>query len=231
MISKEQLKPLKALTLLLVDDDTELLEVLSDKLSSYFHTIKIATNGKEALDIYNTSHIDVVLTDYIMPILNGHELCVEIRKDNLKIPLIVFSSSTQKEQLLNCMLLNLTSYIEKPLDYNTLMDTLLKLIKKMEDENTFIESINDKLKYNSITKELRNDNKIISLTKNDIITLELFIKYKNEIVSYSQISNSFNTQEVKSEQAILNIIYRLRTKLGKNIILTVSGFGYMLKTS
>ncbi len=231
MISKEQLKPLKDLTLLLVDDDVEMLEILSDRLSSYFYIVKTAHNGKEALDIYNTSHIDVVLTDYIMPIMNGHELCTEIRKDNLKIPLMVISSSTQKEQLLNCMLLNLTSYIEKPMDYDVLMSALLQLIEKVKNNHTLIENISKDIKYNIITKEITINNKTIPLTKGDILTLELLLKFKNEIVSTEQISNCFEDSKAKSEQAVTNIIYRLRSKLGKNIILTVSGFGYILKTS
>jgi len=230
MISKEQLLPLKSLTMLLVDDDEEIAEILSSKLKAYFYDIIVASNGKEALDIYNNSHIDVVLSDYIMPEMNGHELCSEIRKTNLKIPLIIISSSSEKEQLLNCMLLNLTSYIEKPLDYDTIMKTLLQLIEKMNNENILIESITDNIKYNSITKKLLIDKEEIVLTQNAIITLEFLLKYKNEIVSSTQISNCFNNQDIKSEQAILNIIHRLRVKLGKKVILTVSGFGYILKT-
>lgn len=69
-----------------------------------------------------------------MPLMNGYELCKEIRIINSKIPLTIMSNYSDKEKLLKSISLELSEYLVKPVEYQQLIDTLLKMIEKLEKE-------------------------------------------------------------------------------------------------
>ncbi len=220
---------LKELVLLLVEDDEKLLKNLKMTLSLFFKDIKTANNGSSALEIYKKSEIDVVITDYVMPIMSGYDLCAAIREINKKVPILIMSNFTDQEKLLNAIPLNLSDYLVKPIEYTVLIQSLLKIIQNMEENNLLNENITNTIKYNVLTKVLINNDEIITLTKSEIKILELFIKNKNKLVNTHTISLCINENDYKSTQAIKNIIHRLRKKLTKDSILNIQGLGYILK--
>jgi len=226
-MENNKLEILKNLTILLIDDDEILLKDLETTLSLFFNKVLVAPNGIKALDIYKTNNIDMIITDYVMPIMNGYEFCSQIRKVNKKIPIVIMSNYADKEKLLSVIPLDLTQYLIKPIDYTTLINTFSELIEKIE--NSSIQLINKTVKYNTITKELSDDINNIILSKSEIRTLDIFLKLKNSIVSDDMISNAIDNEESKSNQAIKNIIYRLRQKIGKDNIVNVPSFGYILR--
>ncbi len=230
-MKNNKLEILKNLTILLIDDDEILLEDLFITLSIFFDKVLIAKNGIEALDIYKTNNIDIIITDYVMPIMNGYEFCLQIREDNKKIPIVIMSNYSQKDKLLQAIPLNLTEYLIKPIDYTTLSATLLKLIQRIEDENIIAQFVTPMITYNTITKELKENESIITLSKSEMKTLDILLKLKNRIVSNDMISDAIDNTEHKTEQAIKNIIFRLRQKIGKDTIANVPSFGYILRTT
>ena len=230
-MNNSNLNLLKNLTLLLVEDDEELRNSIKDTLSLFFKEIITAPDGESALDIYLKNNIDLIITDYVMPTMNGFELCKEIRVTNKKIPLVIMSNYSDKEKLLKSITLELTDYLIKPIEYNQLLETLEKMTEKLERENLFVFNMLEDKKYNFFTKEISDekDNSIMKLTKSEIIILELLIKNINKIVSSETIEYSLSPNEPKSEQAIKNLIHRLRTKLAKNSISNIQGVGYIFK--
>ncbi|MFY4787915.1 response regulator transcription factor [Aliarcobacter butzleri] len=223
---------LKNLTLLLVEDDEELRESTKETLALFFKNVFIAQNGLEALDIYSQNNIDLIITDYVMPIMNGYELCKNIREKNRKIPLVIMSNYSDQEKLLKSISLELTDYVIKPIEYKQLLETLLKMVGKLERENLLTFAINEDRKYDFLKKEIydKKENIYIKLTKSEIIILELLINNINKIVRIEEIEFNLSPHEHKSEQAIKNIIHRLRTKLSKNPIYNVQGVGYIFKS-
>ena len=71
---------LKSLNLLLVEDDNELRNSIKETLSIFFKNVFVAQNGLEALDIYTEKSVNLIITDYVMPTMNGYELCKKIRE-------------------------------------------------------------------------------------------------------------------------------------------------------
>ena len=223
---------LKNLTLLLIEDDEELRESTKETLALFFKNVFVAQNGLEALDIYSQNNIDLIITDYVMPIMNGYELCKNIREKNRKIPLVIMSNYSDQEKLLKSISLELTDYVIKPIEYKQLLETLLKMVGKLERENLLSFAINEDRKYDFLKKEIydKKENRYIKLTKSEIIILELLINNVNKIVHIEELEFNLSPHEHKSEQAIKNIIHRLRTKLSKNPIYNVQGVGYIFKS-
>jgi two-component system, OmpR family, response regulator VanR len=226
---EEKLSKLKNFTLLLVDDDDELLNKLNIILSIFFKKVITASNGEDALCIFEKQNIDMIISDYTMPNMDGHELFKAVRKINKNIPLVIISNYSDSEKLLKSIPLSLANYLIKPVDYTTLTTTLLEMIEKLEDNVISTYIISDELVYDKTKRELIENNIVVPLSKSEIVTLELLLQNKNKILPTHEIELNLDPIENKSNQAIKSLIYRLRKKIGKDKILNIPGFGYILK--
>lgn len=102
-------------TILIVEDNTEIQQYLYDELDSIFHVLK-AGNGEEALKIISGQETDLILTDVMMPVMSGLQLCKQI-KQNLRtchIPVIILSAKTEIKEQLEGLQVGADDYIPKP---------------------------------------------------------------------------------------------------------------------
>jgi len=228
-MNESKLSTLKKHTLLLVDDEEDLLDKLHTILSIFFKEVVLATNGQEALDIYRTQDIDMIISDYSMPVLSGYELCKAIRKEDKNIPLVIMSNYSDKEKLLNSIPLSLAQYLIKPLDYAMITSTLLSMLERIEVYKSDSIKMSESLSYNMFTKELIENEETISLSNSEIAIIELFVMNKNKILTMDQINLCLDPIEQKSKPAIKSLIYRVRKKIGKEVILNIPSYGYMFK--
>jgi CheY-like chemotaxis protein len=97
---------------LLVEDHKEMREYIISLLDEY--TVTEAENGKVALDILKTETFDVIITDYMMPVLDGKALVEAIKKQNLKTPIIVLTARTDSDAKLKMLRLGIDAYLNKP---------------------------------------------------------------------------------------------------------------------
>lgn len=216
------------LSILYAEDDLIIQNNISKILNMLFKKVYIANDGEEAFKIYNQNKPDIILTDFLMPKMNGYELTKNIRKICNKIPIVILSNYTDKEKLLKCIPLNLTEYLEKPIQYEVLLATLEKCRSQLEN-NTEYFNISNKLNYNFETKKLTVYNEEISLTQMEIEILEYLILNKNKLLSKEKLSFLVYKDDIASDNALKNIIYRLRKKIGKEFIINDRNLGYTLK--
>jgi DNA-binding response OmpR family regulator len=226
---EEKLSKLKNLKLLLVEDDEELLHKLNIILSIFFKEVITASDGIEALKIFQMKKTDMIISDYSMPNMDGYELFKTIREENKNIPLLIISNYSDSEKLLKSIPLSLANYLIKPVDYTTLTTALLNMIDRFEDTIISTYEISNNILYDKIKRELKEDNVVVPLSKSEIITLELLLQNKNKILPTHEIELNLDPLENKSNQAIKSLMYRLRKKIGKDKILNIPGFGYILK--
>ncbi|WP_228255585.1 response regulator [Aliarcobacter butzleri] len=144
----------KNFSILFVEDDLEIQKNMSKILSLLCNRVYVASNGLEAYEIFTNNVIHIIITDYEMPFINGYDLVLKIREISQNIPIIILSNYTDKEKLLKCIPLNLTSYLEKPIIYEKLLETLQLCKNQIENNATLYLTINDTLKYDFNTKSL-----------------------------------------------------------------------------
>lgn len=145
---------LKDLTLLFVDDEAEITNIIDSSYSGIIKNVIIANDGEAALNKFkelynyenNTSGIDVIVTDINMPKLNGFKLIETIREIDTKIPMIILSAYDNKEYLKQAIDLKVKGYGLKPLDAISLLDIicsayeseyLRKNLEKQVEERTY----------------------------------------------------------------------------------------------
>lgn len=102
-------------SILIVEDNPEILQYLSDELSKSFCVLE-AQDGEEALDILNKQEIHLILTDVMMPVMDGLQLCKQV-KQNLRtchIPVIILSAKADLKEQLEGLQVGADDYIPKP---------------------------------------------------------------------------------------------------------------------
>jgi two-component system, cell cycle response regulator len=116
-------------TVLLVDDNTEILEVLADELSENYQIIT-ATNGQEALDKLKEGDIHLVVCDVMMPVIDGFEFCKIVKSgfEYSHVPVILLTAKNTLQSRITGLELGADAYIEKPFDVEHLLAQISNLI-------------------------------------------------------------------------------------------------------
>ncbi len=218
----------KNFSILFVEDDLEIQKNMSKILSLLCNKVYVASNGLEAYEIFTNNVIHIIITDYEMQFINGYDLVLKIREISQNIPIIILSNYTDKEKLLKCIPLNLTSYLEKPIIYEKLLETLQLCKNQIENNATLYLRINDSLKYDFNTKSLIQDGNYIKLTTLEIQIFEYLLNKKNQLVYNDELLSVIFENDYYGN--IKNIIYRLRKKVSKDVIVNYKNLGYMLNT-
>ena len=127
-MNEAQIKSIKAKTknfsILYVEDEKELRESSSRFLRKIFPNVDIADNGQEGLEKYLQNSYDIVITDILMPKMNGLELIRYIREKNKKQEIIVISANTDAENLTKAIQLEVTGYVIKPINFDQILRIL-----------------------------------------------------------------------------------------------------------
>ena len=112
------------ISMLYVEDERVTREQVSRILQRIVTDLYICENGREALDIYLDKRPDIILTDIMMPLMNGLELAREIRKLNRDSQIIMLTAYSDTEYLVECISLGVNQYVQKPVDFAQLTSAI-----------------------------------------------------------------------------------------------------------
>jgi diguanylate cyclase (GGDEF)-like protein len=117
--------------ILIIDDDPDILDVLELTLSERFEVIK-AGNGAEGLIHARTGNPDLIITDYMMPVMNGPEFCKELRKDVLltHIPIIMLTGKGETKDMVTGINAGADDYLIKPFEPETLLARITMIVAR-----------------------------------------------------------------------------------------------------
>lgn len=116
-------------TILLVDDESDYVDLLVMRLKSDGYGLMIAYNGAQALETIKDQTPDVILLDIMMPEMDGYDLCKRLKENNLSktIPVIMLTAKATREDRFMGLECGADDYIVKPFDYPSLLRTIEKL--------------------------------------------------------------------------------------------------------
>ena len=124
--------------ILIVEDNDELL-TLMQRIFSRYHTVLTATNGREGLDFARSEQPDIIVSDVMMPVMDGLQMCRELKADaeTSHIPVILLTARTTPEDRVDCYEAGADGYIAKPFELNVLkarIESFLRLRRKRQQE-------------------------------------------------------------------------------------------------
>jgi DNA-binding response OmpR family regulator len=218
---------LKSLNILYAEDDATMRINTTKTLALFCNRIFQAENGAEALELFKSEGVNIVILDYVMPLIDGYNVAKEIRKVDKQIPIFITSSYTEKEKLLSMIGLNITGYLEKPIDFNELMQTLKKCVNILIDNERLREQLGEGVEYDYVNKQIIVEGKIHDLSKHEYKFIEMLLRHKLSVVHTQNIVDTIYFGDVESN-TLRNMVYRLRKKINKEMIVTIKEIGYMI---
>lgn len=121
--------------MLIVDDEPRLLRVLRLGLPSHGFNVWTAGNGQEALKILFDKHIDVVVTDVRMPVMDGVELIYEMERLGIKLPIVVTTAHADVDTAVKTLKHGACDYIRKPFSVEELVQSAKNSMQKMPPQD------------------------------------------------------------------------------------------------
>jgi DNA-binding response OmpR family regulator len=216
-------------TILLVEDEKPLRESFSKVLKLWVKDVIEASNGEEALQLYERYHPHIIITDIKMPTMSGLELVQAIRPINKTIPIVVTSAYADQAFLLESIKLSLVEYLIKPIQESDLMrvlDRCAQILLENRPQNVHLSNLGT---YDYLNKCFIPKNKEpISLTPKEVELIELLLSHKGSLFTKQRIEEHLYLYEEAPPSALKNLIFKLRKKLNCELIETVGKLGYRI---
>ena len=223
-------------SILLVDDEEDILEFLSYNLTKEGYEVRIATSGKKAIKIAQKWIPDVVILDVMMPEMDGIEACTIMREDKtLEKTLIVFLTA-RNESFTHISALEAggDDFINKPIKPNVLKSRLKALVRRHyrfqhQDEEGKTKQFGDLIiNYDEFKVTINNVD--ILLVKKEFHLLALLVSKPGKVFKRAVILNKVWGHDVIVGDRTIDVhVRKLREKIGKGYIKTLKGVGYKFK--
>jgi two-component system alkaline phosphatase synthesis response regulator PhoP len=220
---------LKGHTLLLVDDEQDILDFLSYNLKKEGFKVFTATNGEEAVKMVQQVNPSLIVMDIMMPKMDGIEACQIIRKDlNITQPIIAFLTSRAEDySQIAGFEAGADDYINKPIRPRLLISKVESLLRRLDRPVNLENSLSNSLKIDRDKFMIELNNEKIILPKKEFELLELLASRPGKVYNREQIlSIVWGNETIVGERTIDVHIRKLREKLGDEYIRTIKGVGY-----
>lgn len=216
--------------ILLVDDETDILDLIKYNLEKEGFDVKIANNGKAAIDIASSFVPDLILLDVMMPEMDGVETCIELRKNSkLKQVIIAFLTARGEDySQIAGFEAGADDYITKPIKPRVLVSKVKALLRRTEQE--YVETLgSSKLSIDEERYVVLCEGSEIVLPKKEFELLKLLLSKPGNVFTRDNIFTAvWGNDAVVGERTIDVHIRKLREKIGDNYISTIKGVGYKL---
>jgi signal transduction histidine kinase/DNA-binding response OmpR family regulator/ligand-binding sensor protein len=215
-------KTLKKASILLVEDNKINQTVAKELLEVSGAIVEIAENGREAINKISNNNYDAVLMDIQMPVMDGYQTTIEIRKNEKfkDLPIIAMTAYAMEEDTAKCYKVGMNDYISKPVDYEILISTLQKWIKNVHTELKpqfdIIET--DTEKDNLLFKKLQGISIETGLEKvagNKKLYKKLLLTfYNNNKNLINELNTAFKENDINKAAQLIHLIKGVSGNIG-----------------
>ena len=204
MTSVKDLKVLcSKLSVLYVEDDIGLREIVLDYLKKLFLNVQSAENGKNGLDEFKKSHFDLVITDIQMPYVNGIEMIEAIKNDSPEQEIIILTAFSESSYFMDAIRLDVSGYVIKPIDFDKINSTLFRVTNK-------IMAIKENRLYKEELERLVSE----EVEKNKILEDEKIYNYEQTLIALVKMIERRDTYTGGHSERVAKYCKVIATEMG-----------------
>ena len=223
--------------ILIIEDEERVANLIRQGLEEQGFVTTVASDGLSGKELAIANHFDVIITDIILPKMNGIDLCREIRLQKPDVPIIMLTALGTTDDKVEGFDAGADDYLVKPFDLRELHVRIRVLMKRNQNNNhqSFV------LKYaglemNLHTKIVKRDDVEISLTPKELKLLEYMMQNPERVLSRTEIAEQVWGTTFDTGTNFIDVyINYLRKKIDKDfeekLIHTKPGLGFIFKTS
>ena len=221
--------------ILVVDDNTEIRDIVRLYLiNSGFQVIE-ASNGREAMEILCKNPVDLLILDIMMPEMDGIEVLDAVGQDR-DFPIIFLSAKSSVKEKIEGLYLGADDYLAKPFDPAELVARSIALLRRQarNEKNQIIEIGN--LKWDKDNRRVYKNNEVLELKAKEYELITMFMTTPGKVFTKGEIYEHLWSDEfINDDNTIMVHISKLREKIEDNPknptkIITIRGLGYIMRT-
>lgn len=215
--------------ILVVDDHAHIRRLFEVTLEKNGYKAFTAANGQEALEVLDSTHIDLVILDVMMPVLDGYDCLRAMRDSGIEIPVLVITARDAAEDVRKAFTLGTDDFMVKPVDEIEMLLRIKALLRRAKiSEEQRITVGGTELFYDSFT--VVKDGNTVTLPKKEFQILFKLLSFPNKTFTRASLMEEFWSMDSDSEARTVDVhINRLRERFRDNgdfEIVTVRGLGY-----
>ena len=217
------------LNVLVVDDSESIRKLISTYLKKDGYNVLHASNGVEALEILDAHHIDLMIADIMMPVMDGYTLTQDLRAANYNLPILMITAKETYEDKKKGFNVGIDDYMVKPIDMDEMLlrvNALIRRAKISQEKKIIIDDII--LDYDSLS--VITSKETIELPKKEFYLLFKLLSYPKKIFTRAQLMDELWGMDTEADERTVDVhIKRLREKFGdlkEFEIITIRGLGY-----
>lgn len=215
--------------ILIVEDEKNVRNLMMKYLSKNKYNVLGAEDGEKALDIMENNHIDLIITDVMMPNMDGYELTKQLREANYNMPILMITAKDTIEDKIEGFRLGTDDYMVKPIDMKEMILRVAALLRRSNIANEKKLVVGDVvLDYDSLS--VRKGEQEYVLKPKEFYILYKLLSYPNKIFTRQDVMEEFWDINTESDPRTIDThIRRIREKVSDITefdIETVRGLGY-----
>ncbi|MFN3648292.1 MAG: response regulator [Armatimonadota bacterium] len=221
-------------TILLVDDQLEVLEPVRERVTVEGYDVVTARTGTEAVQRFRAADPDLVVLDLMLPQIDGLTVCRRIRSHS-DVPILILSARSEETDMIAALEMGADDYLSKPYRMNELLARMRALLRRRGRLSAPRES-EDELRSERITihlrtRETRVDDRLVELTPTDFRLLSELVRRAGEVVTRDELLQAVWGYDGHDPKLVNTHIKRIRERIERDpsqpeVLLTVWGFGY-----
>jgi len=217
--------------ILIVEDDLSLAMGLEDDLKLEGYQVQVACDGEAASRLALEEPFDLIVLDVMLPRKDGFEVCRELRRNGLRMPIIMLTAKTQDSDKVLGLELGADDYVTKPFNPRELRARIKAVLRRSGSELPELYSFGD-VEVDFSRHEVRRAGKPVPLTRMEFRLLAALIRRRGRVLSRDQLLNdAWGLDSLVTDRAVDTHIANLRKKVERRpshprYLITVHGTGY-----
>ena len=218
--------------ILIVEDEAGISQFLKQGLEEENYEVAVANDGKTGLQYALQNTFDLLLLDWMLPGISGHDLCVEFRKKNKTTPIIFLTAKDTIQETVAGLQAGANDYIKKPFSFEELLERIKVQLRAVSNHKPDLTLGPITIKKQS--HQVFNNGVEVVLTQKEFALLEYLILNKDSVCTRNQIIENVWNIHFEYDTGVIDVfINSLRKKLNlkkdEDYIKTIRGIGYIAK--
>lgn len=216
-------------TILVVEDDLELANLFKSVLERSNYEVIVANNGQEALDAIEKVYFDLIITDIMMPFIDGYDLIESLRDTGSDVPILVTTAKDSFEDKKTGFRMGIDDYMVKPIDVNEMVLRVEAILRRSRIANSRLLTIGETT-LNQDNFSVVVGDELSHLPQKEFLLLQKLLSYPDKIFTRQQLMDQIWGLDTQTDERTIDVhIKRLRDRFEYNRdfkIVTIRGLGY-----
>ncbi len=215
--------------ILLIEDQQKLAGNIKQFLELEQYSVTLAYDGKEGFEKAMTQPVDLLILDINLPGMDGYVLCSMLRQHKKNMPILMLTARAKQQEVVHGLNIGADDYLTKPFDLDILLARVRALLRRNGGEKN-PQLATGAITLDTNTQEVRKSDRKVDLSPKEYALFEFLLRNKGVVQERTRIIDHVwgGRDELMFSQTVDVHVAYLRRKLGKSVIHTVPGKGYMV---